>query len=78
MQQEALQNTAWRRFSLYTTAMKRGYLWDLNEQPLAPPIGFKSGRGSLAAGGPSLACSLAGSRWQARWWARWRAHWRAR
>ena len=33
MQQEALQNTAWQR----TTAMYRGYLWDLNEQPLAPP-----------------------------------------
>ena len=27
-QEEALQNTAWKRFALYTTATYRGCLWD--------------------------------------------------
>ena len=45
---EALQSAARRCFAVNTTAMRRGYLRDLKERPLASPVGFEPSRGCRA------------------------------
>ena len=47
-QMEALQSAARRCFAVNTTAMRRGYLRDLKERPLASPVGFEPSRGCRA------------------------------